>query len=87
MKDYLEIPISKLYGVNYTNPDRIPDSLEISFLMDIQKKTGFILMDIKLLKAKKTKYSRIIDCFEFDYHGKRYLLEKNTLIEVYVDKK
>lgn len=87
MKDYLEIPICKLDGVTYTNPDRIPDELELSFMREIQKKTDFILMRIKLIKAKKSKYSRTIDYFEFDYFDKRYILEKETLIEVYIDKK
>lgn len=87
MKDYLEIPMNSLYGVKYTNPNRTPDDLELSFMMEIQRKTGFILMDIKLIQAKKSKYSRKIDYFEFDYNNKRYILEKETLIEVYVEKK
>lgn len=81
MKDYLEIPLSKLYGIKYTNPDRMPDDLEWSFINEISKHTGFFLARIHINEAKKSKYSRKIDWFDFEYDGKNYILEKGKLKE------
>ncbi len=81
MKDYLEIPLSKLCGVKYTNQDRTPDELEWSFIKEISMQTGFFLNRIHIKEAKKSKYSRKIDCFDFEYDGKDYHLEKGKLKE------
>ena len=81
MKDYLEIPLSQLCGVKYTNPDRTPDELEWSLIKEISKHTGFFLARIHINEAKKCKYSRKIDYFDFEYEGKNYILEKGILKE------
>lgn len=79
MKDYLEIPLSKLCGVTYTNPDRTPDAFEWSLIEEISKHTGFLLARIHIKEAKKCKYSRKIDYFDFEYDGVNYILEKGKL--------
>ena len=81
MKDYLEISLSKLCGVTYTNPNRTPDDLEWSFIKTISRHTGFFLAGIHIKEAKKCKYSREIDYFDFEYEGKNYILEKGILKE------
>lgn len=82
MKDYIEIPMNKLCGVTYTNPDRTPDALEWSFIEEISKHTGFFLARIHIKKASKSRYSRHIDCFEFEYDGVDYILEKGILTKL-----
>lgn len=79
MKDYIEIPMNKLCGVTYTNPDHTPDALEWSFIEEISKHTGFFLARIHIKKASKSRYSRHIDYFEFEYDGVDYVLEKGIL--------
>lgn len=81
MKDYLEIPISDLKAVTYTNPDREKDELEWSFIEEIARQTGFYMMGINIKKAEKLKYSRKFDYFEFEFEGKNYILEKDKLKE------
>lgn len=79
MKDFLEIPMSDLKGVTYTNPDRTPDALEWSFIKEISMCTGFLLARIHIHRAEKMKYSRKFDRFEFEYDGIEYVLEKGKL--------
>lgn len=81
MKDYLEIPFSKLKGVTYTDPNREKDNLEWSLIEEIVKHTGFYMMGINIKKAEKMKYSRNFDYFEFEFEGKNYILEKGKLKE------
>ena len=81
MKDFLEIPMSDLKGVTYTNPDRTPDALEWSFIKEISMCTGFLLARIHIHKAEKMKYSRKFDRFEFEYNGIEYVLEKGKIKE------
>lgn len=79
MKDYLELPISDLKGITYENPDREPDKLELSFIKEISKHTGFFMARIHIKKVQKLKYSRNFDYFEFEYDGNNYILEKGEL--------
>ena len=81
MDGYLEIPMSKLCGVKYTNSDRTPDELEMSFINEISHQTGFSLSKIHINEARKSKYSRTIDWFDFEYEGKNYILEKGKIKE------
>ena len=79
MKDYLEIPLSELKGVTYTNPDRKIDNLERSFLEFVSSVTKFPADKIHLSEVKKMRYSRNFDYFAFEYEGVNYILEKNQL--------
>ena len=81
MEDSLNIPLYKLSKIVYSDPNRIPDDLEYHFMTDISKVTGFFIARIHLLEAYKSKYSRMIDCFKFEYDGKEYLLEKGKIKE------
>ncbi len=79
MNEYLEIPLSKLRGVTYTNPEHKYDDLELSFMETVSRATGFFEARIKLKEVKKTKYSREFDYFAFEYDGEDYILEKGAL--------
>lgn len=82
MKEYIEIPMNKLCGISYSNPNRTPDELELSFINEISKQTGFFLSRIHIKKASKSRYSRHIDCFEFEYDGVDYILKKDILSKI-----
>ena len=79
MNEYLEIPLSKLCGVKYTNSEHQYDELEVSFMETVARATGFFEARIKLKEVKKTKYSRHFDYFAFEYDGEDYVLEKGAL--------
>ena len=53
MKEYLEIPMSDLKAITYTNSNRIPNDLEINFINEIAKQKGFFIARIKLYKVEK----------------------------------
>lgn len=79
MAKSLEIPISKLCGITYNDPNHEPDSLEWTFIEEIAKQTGFFMARIHLKKAEKLKYSRQFNYFEFEYENEFYILEKGKL--------
>ena len=81
MEDSLNIPFNKLSKIVYSNPDRTPDDLEYHFMTEISKVTGFFIARIHLLEVYKSKHSRVIDCFKFEYDGQNYLLEKGKIKE------
>ena len=81
MEDSLEIPLNKICKITYSDPNRDADGLELHFMTEISKVTGFFIARIKLLEAYKCKYSRSIDGFRFEYDGKEYVVEKGIIKE------
>lgn len=82
MKEYLEIPLTKLSGISYSNVNHSPDELEYFLMEEISKQTGFFIARIHIKKAEKLKYSRKFNYFEFEYDNKNYILEKGIIKEV-----
>ena len=81
MNDSISLPYSKLQKIIYKDVERNPDDLELFFMLEISKETGFIINKIRLIEASKSKRSKKIDYFKFKYFDSIYILEKGILKE------
>lgn len=80
MNNSIQLPFSKLNRVVF-NRNEIPDDLELFFMIELSKLTGFFIKRIHLKEVSKSYRSKHFNIFKFDYMDKNYILEKGILTE------